>query len=692
MRSLPFIFVLLLSGFVFGQTKEEIIQERLEFIAQDLEVEDISLEDVFEVLNNYYDNKLNLNTATQEELEGLMMVNVFQINALLKWRDENGYFSSLFEISEVPYWDLVTLNNILPFVVVLEVESKTRRRFSEYFKEGNFEAYFRFIRGIERKEGYADVSDEEKEESNKYYWGDPNKLYSRLRYTNGNQLSLGVTMTKDPGEQLFGKTQPYGFDFYSAHAYYDNGKQFLRKVAVGDFQMQIGQGLAFWTGYGFGKTAESSTTRKKARGLKPFTSTDEARYLRGAGVEIGLADFSLTTFVSYKGVDGSVMDLDTLDSEEARLASSINMSGYHRTTSELNRKNSMNELIYGANLKYETRNFQVGVSAIQQAYDAYYKRSEQLMNKYQFEGKELLNLSADYSYLIGNVNLYGEIAHSGSSNSIAVLQGVSVALGRRTTFSAAYRNYPKDYHTFYAQGFGETSNTNNESGIYFGGNFRLSNAWSLNAYVDFFKSPWLRYRVDAPSHGHEVLGQIRYRPNPRFELFFRAREKDKMINVSNYETNVRPVERYKLRKYQLNMNVVLGGGWTWKSRIDFVTDNRESKGLQKGFGLAQDLLYRNAKFPVEVSLRYAIFNTDSYDTRLYIYEYNMQNVFSIPTYFNVGSRAYALLRYTFLNERFDLWVRYGIFIYNQEESLGTGAEEIKGNIKSEFGAQLRIRL
>lgn len=686
------IVMLFIVGFVFGQTKDEIIQERLEFIAQDLEVEDISLEDVFEVLNNYYDNKLNLNIATKEELEELMMVNAFQINSLLQWRDEKGYFSTVFEISEVPHWDLITLNNILPFVVVSEVKTKRNIKFADYLKEGSFEGYLRYIRGIEKKAGYADVSDEEKEESNRYYWGDPTKLYARLRYMHGNNLSVGVTMTKDPGEQLFGKTQPHGFDFYSGHAYYDNGKGFLRKVAVGDFQMQVGQGLAFWTGYGFSKTAEASSTRKKARGLRPFTSTDEARYLRGAGVELGVADFSLTTWVSYKGVDGSVMDLDTLDSEEARLASSINMSGYHRTTSEINRKNSMNELIYGANFKYETRNFQVGVSAIQQAYDAHYKRSDQLMNKYQFEGTNLLNLSADYSYLIRNVNIFGEIAHSGSSNAVAVLQGISVALGRRTTFSALYRNYPKNYHTFYAQGFGDGSNTINESGIYVGGNYRLSNAWSLNAYVDFFKSPWLKYRVDAPSHGHEVLGQIRYRPNPRFEIFFRAREKDKMINASVYEGNVRPVERYKQRKYQLNINTVLGGGWTWKSRIDFVTDKRESKGLQKGFALTQDLLYRNNKFPIEVSLRYAVFNTDSYDTRLYVYEYNMQNVFSIPTYFNVGSRAYALLRYTFFNERFDLWVRYGIFVYNQEESLGTGSEEIQGNVKSELGVQLRVRL
>lgn len=691
MRYLIFISFIVVSAISFGQTKNEIIQERIEFIAQDLEVEDISLEDIFDVLNNYYDNKLNLNTATKDELQELLMLNDFQIDALLKWRGENGFFETVYQLQEVPFWSISTIDNIMPFVRVSVIEKKESKGFAKYVKEGQFEGYFRFIRGIEKKDGYADVSDEEKEASSKYYRGDPNKIYSRLRYTHKKDLSIGVTMSKDPGEELFGKSQPYGFDFYSAHAFYDNGKKILRKAVIGDYHMQVGQGLAFWTGYGFSKTVDGSA-RKKARGLKPYTSTDEARYMRGAGVELGINDFSLTTWASYKGVDGSVEMLDTLDSEEERLASSINMSGYHRTTSELEKKNSLMEFIYGANLKYETRNFEVGITAVQQAYDAHYERAPQLINKYQFKGKELLNLSANYSYLIGNISLFGEVAQSRDTKSFAVLQGMTVAMGRRATLTALYRNYAKDYHTFYASGFGDGSNTINESGIYIGGQFKLSKAWVLNSYVDFFKSPWMKFRVDAPSDGYEVLGQLKFRPSPRFEAYARFREKEKMQNVSGSTENMRTIERYKQRKYQLSLSTVLGGGWTWKSRFDFVTDSRPSKGLQKGYALTQDILYRNKKFPVEVSLRYSIFNTDSYDTRLYIYEYNLQNVFSIPTYYNRGSRAYVMLRYSFLKDRFDLWVRYGVFIYDQLDEISTGSERIPGNIKSEFGIQLRMRL
>ncbi|MFA5575104.1 MAG: helix-hairpin-helix domain-containing protein [Brumimicrobium sp.] len=686
------ILLLLFSLIVFGQMKNDIIQERIEFIAQELEVEDISLEEFFDILNNYYDNKINLNEARKEDLQSLLMINDFQIESLLKWREEKGLLQSIYELQNIPYWDLQTIDNIFPFVRVSEIEKKEKKNFAKYVTEGNFEGYFRYIRNIEDKAGYADVDDEVKENSNKYYWGDPSRIYSRLRYTHKNDLSLGVTMNKSPGEQIFGKTQPYGFDFYSAHAYYDNGKKIFRKAVIGDFHMQIGQGLAFWTGYSFGKTADAGSARKNARGLRPYTSTDEARFMRGAGVEIGISDFSLTTFVSYKGLDGTVEFSDTLEDEEARLASSINMSGYHRTTSELNRKNSINEFIYGANLKYETRNLQIGVSAIQQTYDLHIEREESLVNKYQFKGKELLNLSADYSYIIRNVSLYGEVAQSMDTKSVAILQGLSLALGRRATLTALYRNYPKDYHSFYGRGFGDGSNTINESGIYIGSRIRLSKSWTFNTYIDFFKSPWLKFRVDSPSDGHEVLAQLKYRPSPRFEAQIRFREKDKMQNESGSNENMRIVERYKQRKYQLSLSTELGNGWTWKSRFDYVTDNRPSKGLQSGYALSQDILYRNKNFPVQVYLRYSIFNTDSYDTRLYVYEYNMQNVFSIPTYYNSGSRAYAMLRYTFLNGKMDIWVRYGIFIYHQMDRISSGSEEIQGNIKSEFGAQLRVKL
>lgn len=683
------------SSFLFGQSKSEIIQERVEFLAQDLESENISLEDVFDVLSRYYDNKLNLNVATKSELEDLMLISDIQINALLKYRNEHGPFKTLYEIKDVDYWDLSTLDRIIPFVRVSKVTEKKKSNFKEYLKDGQLEAYFRFIQNVQKKAGYANVSDEKRKESSQYYWGNPSKLYSRIRYIHGNDLDVGVTMEKDPGEQFFGTTQPYGFDFYSAHAYFDNGEhKFFRRAVIGDYSVQIGQGLAMWTGYGFSKTVSATSTKKHGAGLKPYASTDETRFMRGAGVELGISDFSLTMWGSYKGVDGSLEEMeDTLDTEESRYASSINMTGYHRTTSEIDRKNSLKELIYGANLKYENRNFEVGITAVEQGYNTYYQRSDLLANRYRFSGKNLLNLSVDYSYVYRNLSIYGEAAQSRDSKAVSFLQGVNLALGRKAALAVIYRHYPKDYHSFYAQGFGDGSNTNNESGLYIGGKFKITKEWRLNAYVDFFQSPWAKFRVDGPSHGNEVLGQLTFHPTTKLETYLRFREKNKMQNVGSDAAsgNLRPIEFDKQRKYQWGLTAELGNGWRWRSRIDYVTDQLKSKGFQDGWALTQDLLYRSKKFPLQVTLRYAIFNTDSYDTRIYSYEYNMENVFSIPVYYGSGSRAYVLLRYTFFHKHCDLWLRYAVFVYNQKGSISSGPEEILGNVKSEFGAQLRVR-
>lgn len=679
---------------VWSQTKDEVIQDRIEFIAQDLDAEEISLEDIFEILNRYYDHKLNLNSATKEELQQLMMISDIQINALLKYRAKNGLFSTLYQVKDVAYWDLITLERIIPFVRVSEVQQKKKGNFKQYLKEGEFEAYFRFIQTIEKQAGYAHVSDAEKENSSQYYWGSPAKVYSRLKYTHGNDLSIGVTMEKDPGEAFFGAKERYGFDFYSAHAYYDNGNNsFFRKAVIGDYRVQIGQGLAMWTGYGFSKTASATSTKKNGHGLRPYSSTDESRFMRGAGVELGVGDFSLTMWGSYKGVDGSLDEIDTITSEAARYASSINLTGYHRTTSELDRKNSVKELIYGANLKYEIRNLQIGITAVHQGYNTFFQRSDRLANRYRFSGKNLVNLSADYAYVFRNLSLFGEVAQSRDSKAVAFMQGLNLALGRRAAIAAIYRHYPKDYHTFYAQGFGDGSNTNNESGFYIGGKFNITKQWRINAYVDFFKSTWAKFRVDGPSHGNEVLGQLTYHPNSRFETYFRFREKNKMQNVSSDVAtgNLRPIEFYKQRKYQLGLTTDLGNGWRWRSRIDYVTDQRESKGFHDGWALTQDVLYRPDNFPLQVTLRYAIFNTDNYDARIYSYEYNMENVFSIPVYYGSGSRAYVLLRYTFFKGHCDLWLRYAIFVYNQKGRISSGPNEIIGNVKSQFGAQLRIR-
>lgn len=690
MISLKHILVVLFGVFslgLFGQEKNDIIQQRIEFISEQVESEGLDLTDVIEQLNFSYDNPINLNSAKMEDLQELGLLTDIQISDLLLHRRLFGKFISIYEIQGLQYWDMNTIRLVLPFIRVDDKLDQLHVGLKEAFQQGKFEAYFRYQTIVEDRAGYEDVPDSIQENSNSYYYGNGDRYYTRLRFSYRTNLSVGITAEKDPGEQFFKGNQKNGFDFYSAHAFYKGGKYF-KSLALGDYQVQIGQGLNLWSGYAFGKTADVTNVKKSANPLKPYTSVDETRFLRGAAFEVGYKDFSLTTFGSYKGVDASIIADSLL--EEQEFVSSINLTGFHRTNSEVARKNRLNEIIAGSNLRYRKRNFQAGIAGVYQGYDRSFAKDTLPYNQFDFRGKSTVGLSADYSWVIKNFNFFGEIATSTHSWGLANVHGVLFSMDSRASMSIVYRNYSKDYQTFYNAGFAEAGKAQNESGIYAGLKLNLSRQLSVNTYIDVFKFPWMKYQVDGPSNGHEFMIQPSYKPRRGTELYVRFREQRRQKNSRDSDGTITGLEDITQRNYRLNLNFKVSESVTLKSRIEYVTINRASNTPEDGFIITQDILFKPKSFPVDLSLRYALFDTDSYDSRIYTYENNALYVFSVPSYYYRGSRAYAMIRYTFAR-KFDLWVRYGVSIYANRKTLGSGSEQITGNTKSDVTVQLRMK-
>ena len=84
----------------FAQNKDVIIQQRIEFISEQLETESIDLTDVLQALTYYYDHSLNLNNATEESLSELNLLTDVQINSLLLHREIYGKFISIYELQD----------------------------------------------------------------------------------------------------------------------------------------------------------------------------------------------------------------------------------------------------------------------------------------------------------------------------------------------------------------------------------------------------------------------------------------------------------------------------------------------------------------------------------------------------------------------------------------------------------------
>ncbi len=689
-RLLISVFCIITMSKVHSQvTKDEVIQQRVEFISEQLETENLDLTNIVEVFEYYYSHPLNLNSADAEQLRDLLLLSDVQINDLLLHRKHYGKLISIYELQSLEYWDMETIFMVLPFVRVDDKLDQLHVSLKEAFKEGKFEGFFRYQGLLEQKEGYADVPDSILNTSNSYYQGNAARYYSRLRFSYRTNLSIGITAEKDPGEEFFkGSQAKTGFDFYSAHGFYKGGK-YLKAVALGDYQVQIGQGLNLWSGYAFGKTADVTNVKRTANSLRPYTSVDETRFLRGAAVELGYGDFSWTNFASVKRVDANLIQ-DSLI-EEQEFVSSINLTGFHRTNSEIARKDALTEMIYGSNLRYQTRNLSLGIAAVYQGYNVDFNRDTLPYNQFDFRGRGNLALSADYAWVRKNFNFFGEVSRASYSGKFAQLHGVLVSLDRRVSLAAIYRNYNRGYQTLYNAGFSEGSRTQNEEGLYAGLKVNFSQAFSVNAYADFFKFPWMKFLVDAPSKGHEFMIQPSYKPKRSLEIYGRYRQQLRQKNSRDSDGTVTEIEDVLQRNYRINFNYKISEDFRLKSRIEYVTINRPSNTPEDGLILTQDIQYQPKSSPIDISLRYALFDTDSYDTRIYTYENNALYVFSVPSYYYQGSRAYIMVRYTFLR-RFDLWARYGTSIYANRKSLGSGAEEIIGNTRSDITVQLRMKL
>jgi len=105
----------------------------------------------------------------------------------------------------------------------------------------------------------------------------------------------------------------------------------LKSAALGDFQAQFGQGLVFWSGLAFGKSSDGVSIKRNAQGLRPYTSVDENRFLRGGGTTLKFGKVEVTAFGSYKLLDANVSTaIDTL-TEQEETVSSIFSGGFHRT-------------------------------------------------------------------------------------------------------------------------------------------------------------------------------------------------------------------------------------------------------------------------------------------------------------------------------------------------------------------------
>jgi len=172
-------------------------------------------------------------------------------------------------------------------------------------------------------------------------------------------------------------------------------------------------------------------------------------------------------------------------------------------------------------------------------------------------------------------------------------------------------------------------------------------------------------------------------------MYFRFRSDNNSLNESAENTIPKLFTTAK-HNYRFHVDYSVLPWLTLKNRVENITYKKGNNPARDGFMIYQDVLKRPSDKPFDVSLRYAIFDTDTYDERLYAYENDVLYAFSIPSYYYQGSRFYCVLGYE-LNQQLDFWLRYSQTFYNNQTTVGSGLDESTGNTRSEIKAQLRLK-
>lgn len=686
-------FSLLISQRSFAQQPRismedrELLISRIELIAEQTE-DELDYTELFEDLFYFLENPLNLNFAPFEQFQRIFFLSDFQIHKIIEYRNIYGSFASIYELQSVEGFDRELIELLEPFVIISAEQPKAKLNVSDVLKYGRHDLFLRYSRVLQQQAGYVDLSDSAKAaKPNSYFLGSQDKYYMRYGFNYFNKVRIGLTAEKDAGEEFFKGSQSQGFDFYSGFAYMSD-LGIVEEVVVGDYQLEFGQGLTLWSGLYFGKSPDAGSLVRNQRRLRPSTSVDENRYMRGTAATVGLGNFKVTGFYSSKKIDGGMGEVDTV-SQEIQFVTSIQETGYHRTNAEMANRKIIGETLYGGNITFRKNKFQVGATTFRTTLDKPLTLPDQLYRKFNFQGTGNLNYGLDVNFIVNRFNVFGEI--SGSENGgMAYLAGFYASLHPSVSLSFFYRNYGIDYQNLYSNAFGEGSANQNESGIYSGILVYLHRNWTFRGYSDVFYSPWLRYRVDFPSRGVEYLTQLDYHPSRRLEVYLRYRFKQKQLNETSDPNMIKAGETIK-ESFRLHASYAAMRQLLLKSRIEFLRYKLPDRGFQKGFLIYQDVQYQPTNKPYTVTLRYALFDADSYDERIYAYENDVLYAFSIPAYYYKGSRFYILMKYE-ISDKVDLWLRFAQTYYGNKTAISSGIAEIDGNTQSEVKVQLRIKL
>lgn len=622
---------------------------------------------------NLGEKTFNINELNASQLKTILKLSNKQVEAFFSYKNRYGPLLSIYELKYLDNFDMATNLRLAQILSVYCDVVPDRTSFLRSLHYMRHEVLIRY--------DHIHKSPDEEEEAIPNTM--PGRTIMRYNLNAGNRLLAGITCETDKGEKT-------GWpDYFSPYVLIKNLGPF-RKIIIGDFDVGFGQGLTVNTSVSIGKIAGNMIAQKYLTGIKPHTSTIEYGFKRGIAAETDLGiHWKLILFFSRKGTDGRIQEYDSVN-EKIYTVSLPGVTGLHRTDNEISGKNLLKLQEYGGQIRYRHSDYEISLHGVVSRFDHLIDNNNSPYNRFRFSG--LFNFASSISirWIIKKINFFHEASLS-RSGGYAIIAGFSSRVTPAFYYTLVIRRYSKNFQNLNARSIGENSgSTGNESGILLGMTAKIIKGLDISLYADHFQFPWLKYLKDSPTRGCDYSLSFLCTPVRSVNIQLRYKWKALQISMPGTDKLINNTEWQYRHRIRLNIAYTLND-MELRNRFEWVHNREKNSKPGSGYLMYQDIIYTFQRIPLKVYFRYQLFNTDSFNERIYVYENDVLYSFQVPAFFDNGNRVYLLIKYT-LFHNFDSWLKLGLTGKYQLNMDPSSEVEVRSEKTLDARIQLRIRL
>lgn len=550
----------------------------------------ISLE-VLESLEKLKEHPLDINRASYDELLLIPYLSPLLCLRIMSYRQEHtfGNYNDLLTIAGI---NEPLLERIMPYITIGQKSlTPQEKRFS--------------FRSLVSRTFPGDTS----------FTGNPLAFSSRFSFSR-KPFSIGAATFKDAYESSF-------TDFYTLYGEFRKDDVTL---IIGDYAMDIGERLI--SGYPGFVFKSSGVVKGRETMVRPYTSGFEDFAYRGGAVEKRWHLFDTALFLSMNRLDA------TFENNTAKRV--IYETGYHRTLSEIEKKNRIEERVAGATASIGNSSFRIRTTYSSGWYNTPVDPDQ--THYYRFRGREYALYGLHIRYATAHTSLWSEYARSALTGGAALVLGMS-AKPRSLSVVMLYRDYSETYFAPRAFSFCETE-VRNERGLYSFISARLPLRIKIAGYLDVFSRPFPTYQSLFPTNGYEAFLSMETKiMGATWYLRYKYKEKNNYQWLDENLISVRQTIRSSAK-------IPLNG----KSTFTVL--------LQAGAFAVPEIQVNEQGYLLTISLRsgflnnataesgVVMFNTESYDSRMYLFINDVPGVLQSRPFYEQGFDGYLLAKIT----------------------------------------------